>query len=162
MNKEKLKVLNQKQEEIKKLKDQMIEESKIVFTDLSKDIFVDHPKVKSFGWTQYTLYFNDGDTCYFSVHTDWISINGEPADEANWISENIITNYGTWNREKKVYEGRVEVPNLNYDKELSKAVDEIKEFLRNFDDDFFLQQFGDHAEVTITSDGVSIDECEHD
>ena len=31
-----------------------------------------------------------------------------------------------------------------------------------FDEDFFLSQFGDHAEITITAEGVSIDECEHD
>jgi hypothetical protein len=162
MNKEKFEILKQKQEEIKKMKQEMLEASNKIFTDLTKDIFVEHPKVKSFGWSQYTPYFNDGDTCYFSVHTDYIYINGESADESNWINETNITNYGTWNREKKVYEGRTEVPNLNYDPDLSKANDEIREFLRNFDDDFFLAQFGDHAEITITADGISIDECEHD
>jgi hypothetical protein len=40
--------------------------------------------------------------------------------------------------------------------------DEIKEFLSNFDEDFFMTQFGDHAEITITPEGVSVDEYEHD
>lgn len=162
MNKEKFAILKEKQDEIKKLKKEMLEASNKIFTDLSKSIFEEHPKVESFSWTQYTPYFNDGETCYFSVNNDYISINGEPVDESDWISETKITSYGTWNRDKKVYEGRVEVPNLNYDAELAKAADEIRDFLKHFDDDFFLEQFGDHAEVVVTKDGVSINDCEHD
>jgi hypothetical protein len=129
---------------------------------LTKTIFEDHPKVKSFGWNQFTPYFNDGDTCYFCVNTDYIQINGESVDESDWINETKITNWGTFNREKREYEGRTEVPNLDYDPELAAASNEIREFLRNFDDDFFLSQFGDHAEITITADGVNVDEYEHD
>ena len=162
MTNDKFAVLREKQEEIKKLKKEMLDASNKIFTDLTKTIFEDHPKVKSFGWNQYTPYFNDGDTCYFSVNTDYIQINGEPVDESEWISETKITNYGTWNREKREYEGRTEVPNLDYDPELVAASDEIREFLRNFDEDFFMSQFGDHAEITVTEDGVSVDEYEHD
>lgn len=162
MNNDKFAVLREKQEEIKKLKKEMLEASNKIFTDLTKTIFEDHPKVKSFGWNQFTPYFNDGDTCYFCVNNDYISINGEQVDESDWVSETKITNYGTWNREKREYEGRTEVPNLDYDPELSKAADEIREFLSNFDNDFFLSQFGDHAEITITAEGVSVDEYEHD
>lgn len=162
MNNDKFSVLREKQEEIKKLKKEMLEASNKIFTELTKSIFEEHPKVKSFGWSQYTPYFNDGETCYFSVNTDYIYINGEPVDESDWINETKITNYGTWNREKREYEGRTEVPNLDYDPDLSKANDEIKEFLRNFDNDFFMSQFGDHAEITVTEEGVSVDEYEHD
>ena len=162
MSNDKFAVLREKQEEIKKLKKEMLEASNKIFTDLTKTIFEDHPKVKSFGWNQFTPYFNDGETCEFSANTDYIHINGEPVDESDWINETKITNYGTWNREKRVYEGRTEVPNLDYDPELSAASDEIREFLSNFDNDFFLSQFGDHAEITITSEGVSVDEYEHD
>ena len=112
MNKEKFEILKAKQEEIKKLKKEMVEASNKIFTELTKEIFVEHPKVKSFGWTQYTPYFNDGDTCYFSVHTDYIYINGESADESNWISETNITNYGTWNREKTLVVAVIIVPSI--------------------------------------------------
>jgi hypothetical protein len=162
MNKEKFAVLREKQEEIKKMKKEMIEASNKIFTELTKSIFEEHPKVKSFGWNQYTPYFNDGDTCTFSANTDYIRINEEYVDDSNWVNETIITNYGTWNRDKKVYEGRTEVPNLNYDVELSKASDDITEFLSNFDDEFFISKFGDHAEITVTAEGVSVDEYEHD
>lgn len=162
MNNEKFAVLREKQEEIKKLKEEMLEASNKIFTDLTKTIFEENPKVKSFGWNQYTPYFNDGETCTFSANTDYIYINGVSVDESDWISETKITNYGTWNREKREYEGRKEVPNLNYDPELVKSSDEIREFLSNFDEDFFMSQFGDHAEITVTVDGVSVDEYEHE
>ena len=162
MNNDKFAILREKQEEIKKLKEEMLEASNKIFTDLTKTIFEEHPKLESFGWSQYTPYFNDGETCTFSANTDYIYINGHPADEADWINETKITNYGTWNREKRQYEGRTEVANLDYDPELAKITDEVKDFLSNFDEDFFLSQFGDHAEITITAEGVSVDECEHD
>jgi hypothetical protein len=162
MNNDKFAILRQKQEDIKKLKEEMLEESNKIFTELTKTIFEDHPKVKSFGWNQYTPYFNDGETCTFSANVDYIYINGICVDDSDWVSEKTITNYGTWNRETKKYEGRTEVSNLNYDSELVKANDNIMEFLRNFDEDFFVTQFGDHAKVTVTEEGVSVDEYEHD
>jgi len=162
MNNDKFAILREKQEGIKKLKEEMLEESNKIFTEMTKVIFEDHPKVKSFGWNQFTPYFNDGETCTFSANVDYIYINGICVDDSDWVSEKTITNYGTWNRETKKYEGRTEVSNLNYDSELVKANDEIREFLYNFDEDFFMDQFGDHAEVTVTLEGVSVDEYEHD
>lgn len=162
MIKEKFEIIREKQKEIKKLKKEILDSSVKIFTDLTKIIFEKYPKVKSFGWNQYTPYFNDGETCFFSVNTDWIYINGYPADESVWINKTKIKNFGTWNQKLKKYEGRTEVLNLNYDEDLSKATDEIREFLNNFDEDFFMSQFGDHAEVKITSEGISIDELEHD
>ena len=162
MNNDKFAILREKQEGIKKLKEEMLEASNKIFTEMTKVIFEEHPKVKSFGWNQYTPYFNDGETCTFSANVDYIYINGTCVDDSDWVSEKIITNYGTWNREKKVYEGRTEIPNLNYDSELVKSTDNIIEFLRNFDEDFFMSQFGDHAEVTVTLEGVSVDEYEHE
>lgn len=162
MNKQKFEILKEKQKEIQILKNEMLEESKKIFTEVSKSIFEDNPKIKSFSWTQYTPYFNDGDACTFSADTDYISVNGERVDEAKWINPVTVKTWGNWNRETRTYEGREEVPNLDYDKELADGVEEIREFLSHFDNDFFLQQFGDHAQITVTSEGVNIDEYEHD
>ena len=52
MNKEKFAILKEKQDEIKKLKKEMLDASNKIFTDLSKSIFEEHPKVESFSWTQ--------------------------------------------------------------------------------------------------------------
>jgi hypothetical protein len=47
------------------------------------ELFEQFPKLKSFGWTQYTPYFNDGDECVFGVHNDesTIDINGSSYDD---------------------------------------------------------------------------------
>jgi hypothetical protein len=157
-----LEALKEKQKEIAKLKAEAQQMASDAFDSFCREIFEKHPKVESFGWSQYTPYFNDGDTCTFSANTDYISINGEHVDDSNWVSEKNITNWGTWNRDLRIYEGRVEVPNLDYDPELSKGADEITEFLSNFDNDFYITRFGDHAEITVSKDGVDVDEYEHD
>lgn len=157
-----LEALKEKQKEIAKLKAEAQQMASDAFDSFCKEIFEKHPKIESFGWSQFTPYFNDGDTCTFSVNTDYISINGEYVDDSKWVNETTVVDWGTWNRELRIYEGRVEVPNLDYDAELAKGSDEITEFLRNFDNDFYITRFGDHAEITVTKDGVDVDEYEHD
>jgi hypothetical protein len=158
--KEKLQELKVKKEELKK---QMIEASQDVFKQGMNQIFEKHSVLESFGWTQYTPYFNDGDTCYFNVYIDEPYINGEYGEELDCLSKKNISNYGTWNREKKIYEGRVEVDNPNYNKELSEAYDDVYNFLNMFDEDYFLDAFGDHVQITVKKDGtIDTEECEHD
>jgi hypothetical protein len=157
-----LEALKEKKKEIAKLKAEAQKMASDAFDSFCKEIFEKHPKVESFGWSQYTPYFNDGDTCTFSANIDYISINGEYVDDSKWVNETTVTDWGNWNRDLRIYEGRVEVPNLDYDAELSKGADDITEFLRNFDNDFYITRFGDHAEITVTKDGVDVDEYEHD
>lgn len=40
--------------------------------------------------------------------------------------------------------------------------EEIKAFLDQFDDELMLDLFGDHVEIEVTSEGISINEYEHD
>ena len=159
---EKLKELKERQSQISDIKKQVLDLSSGIFEDFYKYIFEKYPTLESFGWTQYTPYFNDGDTCIFSVNTDYISVNDEYVDEAKWSSEVNVINWGNWNRELKVYEGRVEEPNPNYDPVLTDASNEITNFLGNFDNDFYLSKFGDHASITVTKDGVDISDYDHD
>ena len=125
-------------------------------------MFEETPKLKSFAWTQYTPYFNDGDTCYFSANTDYLTINGEHEDDATWSQEKKVISWGTYNRDKRIYEGRIEQDNPEYDKELSEAVDKVKKFLNLFDDKFYQDQFGDHTMVTVTPNGIDTEDYEHD
>jgi hypothetical protein len=163
MKQERLEILKQKTEEIKKLKKDFQQTAKNIFFEMSKDIFNDHPKLESFGWSQYTPYFNDGDTCIFRANTEYIKINEEDVDDSDWISENNVISWGIWDRVNKTYDGRVEEPNPNYDKDLAEATSEVKEFLDHFDNDFYLSQFGDHSEITIKRSGeIVVDEYEHD
>ena len=154
--------IKQKQAEIKRLQKELQDKSSEIFLSSFKNLFEETPKLKSFAWSQYTPYFNDGDTCYFSANTDYLTINGDNEDDATWSQEKKVISWGTWNREKKVYEGRIEQDNPDYDKELTEAVNKVKKFLSLFDNSFYQTQFGDHTMVTVTPDGIDTEEYEHD
>lgn len=159
---EKIKLLRTKNSEIRDLKNDVFDLSKDVFDDWCKTVFDKYPKVESFGWNQYTPYFMDGETCVFSANTDYISINGDYVDDSEWMGKTVVTNWGTYNRETKVYDGKVEIPNEKHDSELESASEDIRKFLQTFDDDFYIRKFGDHSEITVTKEGVEVDDYNHD
>lgn len=55
-------------------KKEMEKIAKDAFQEVSAEFFEDNPTIQSFGWTQYTPYWNDGDTCTFSANTDYPSV----------------------------------------------------------------------------------------
>jgi hypothetical protein len=60
------------------------------FTEGTRALFEAFPAMESFGWTQYSPYFNDGDECVFSAKTDYPNINGEESydtPEADAVGE---------------------------------------------------------------------------
>jgi hypothetical protein len=89
-------------------------------------------------------------------------VNGENQDDANWSNEKNVISWGTYNREKRVYEGRVEVDNPEYDKELTEAVNKVKKFLNLFDEEFYQTQFGDHVKITVTPNGIETEDYDHE
>lgn len=157
-----IKEVKEKQSEIAKLKQELHKKSEKAFFEGAKQIIDSCPDLKSVSWSQYTPYFNDGDVCQFSANTNYLKVNGEHAEEDDTLRPNIVINYGTWNREKRIYEGRVEQPNPKYNKPLADAVDKMTEFLGIFDDDFYKTQFGDHITVTITDTGVDTEDYDHE
>lgn len=132
------------------------------FKNFKDYIFNKYPTLESFGWTQYTPYFNDGNETYFRANIDYLFINDEWVEESEWISEKNIINWGTWNKKLSITEGRVEVENPKWDPILSEAYSEILEFLKQFDNDFYLEKFGNDAKVKITKDCIEISDHEHE
>ena len=157
-----IKEVKEKQSEIAKLKQELHKKSEAAFFEGAKQIIDSCPDLESVSWNQYTPYFNDGDVCQFSANTDYLRVNGEYADEDDSLRSTIVVTNGTWNRDKRVYEGRVEKPNPKYNQSLAEAVDKMTEFLGIFDNDFFQTQFGDHVTVTITANGVDTEDYDHD
>jgi hypothetical protein len=154
--------ITQKRKEIVQLQNELQKQSKDLFNSYFQKVFESNEKLESVSWTQYTPYFNDGETCVFSAHTDYLIVNGQDDDEADWLGEKNIISWGTYNRVKKTYEGRIEQDNPLYDKDLSELVSKIKDFLNMFDNDFYLRMFGDHSKVTITKGGSNSEEYQHD
>jgi len=115
------------------------------YEDIGKELFKEdvlvlfekNPNLKVFGWRQYTQFFNDGDPCYFSAHTDEPRINNMDYYRGEEIDEEI--------------DG---MPDLT-EKEMDQLQDVVAEFLNAYNDDSLEEWFGDHVEVTVSRDGIT-------
>src|SRR5690349_518497 len=88
-----------------------------IFQSQTKELFDKFPKLESFSFTQYTDYFNDGDTCYFHVHA--------------------------WDPEINEYDFEEEPPELT-DEETETISDEVTGVIDSLNEDDLLKMFGDH------------------
>ena|SRR5690242_20398427 len=117
------------------------------FPALLAPLFEKYPGVKNVYWTQYTPYFNDGDTCEFSANVSYAELNHDADCDDDEEDEEGVTS------ERKKEE--IEVP--------ENAEDEFQEVLISIDESFYKDLFGDHVEVTVNRDGtIETEEYEHE
>jgi hypothetical protein len=136
------------------------------FKELTAEFFEGQPDIVSFGWTQYTPYWNDGESCTFSANTEYPIVTFKAKDgKVIRYDENC----GTLNEvNTAVTDGDIEFSEDDeiemepYDDELSKHAKAVSKFLSVFDEDDLETMFGDHARVTVTRKGTSTDEYEHE
>lgn len=139
--------------------------------------------IDSFGWTQYTPYFNDGDPCVFSVGEPWFrtvdDVKGRPAgsDEDDYDGEDddsFSVGYGThpslgrqdyeydnprdWENRRKIYG-----PYQGNRQESFTVCAALNDAINSGAfEDVLLEAFGDHARVTVRASGITVDSYEHD
>jgi hypothetical protein len=164
-------------------KKMLLAELQTQFPSMFIELFKKAPNLKSFGWRQYTPYFNDGDSCVFRVHFDYPYINGASEDydeecdisikihgykvleteEDVHINDEVAEKSGyTWYKGNQIGDNGL-CYNTDYDEAAATAVDQIQEVLNSIPEDFFLDLFGDHAKVTIYADGtIDVEEYDHD
>lgn len=131
--------LDKIREEIETLRKQMVTAARDLLAEEIGKIFEQFPELDSFGWRQYTPFFNDGDTCEFSAHIDPES-----------ICINEVPYFSDENEEE------------NYEK-LLPATEMISELLEAIGEDSLEAIFGDHAEVIVRRSGeIEVEECDHD
>lgn len=161
----------------------LVSELQKQFPGMFVELFKPAPTLKSIGWTQYTPFFNDGDSCEFSVNLDTFWINGANSDwdedcdisikahaykkletaEDMRINDEVAVKSGyTWYKGKSIGEQGL-MYNPNYDELAAEAVSQIYEVLNSIPEDFFKDLFGDHCKVTIFADGtIDVEEYDHD
>jgi hypothetical protein len=135
---------------LKAVKAKFATEGKTAVHEALQELFEKHPKLESFKWQQYTPYFNDGSPCEFGVHSiDSFTFDGEEDPE--------LFDYSTATRENGYKSARLGSDELHaaYDaiNTLSAQLEAAEEVLEAV--------FGDHVEVTVTRDGISVDEYNH-
>lgn len=172
-------VLEKIKSSLKEIEDQkkaMVATLQKEFSPMFKPLFEKNTKVKSIGWAQYTPYFNDGEECTFSANTDYVYVNGENQDDIDALSDSKYLTVTDENRDgcieftkEKGYTWitneigtKSYIKNVDFDAELETQIDEFKSVLSEIPDEFLKDLFGDHVLVTVTADGVSTEEYEHD
>lgn len=124
-------------------KETMKKNGRKFFSEQSKELFDKHPTLVKFGWIQYTPYWNDGEPCEFSAQLE---------------SPHMLL----VGQDDEVYEEEAWFPDDAEITDESIAFRAIIEFLSQFDDEDVEILFGDHCQVTVTEDGVEVEEYEHD
>jgi hypothetical protein len=125
---------------MRELKEQMSQQFQVELKDIFKELFVAYPNVKAIGWTQYTPYFNDGEPCVFSVNDLYV------CDETCNIDSYDIY---SWN---EIWRGGDDKYPL---------IAEVAGILQNAED-ILLMMFGDHVKIIATSEGLTVEEYDHE
>lgn len=159
--------VNSKFEEFRKITQ---ETSKKVFHSAVTAFFKAYPEVHVIRWHQYTPYFNDGDSCEFSVGVpSFYSKEDFEGGEFDGYEDNSWQKPSDYEYQRKdVYGDNIERYE-RLEKELGPRLGEINEGIRRFsklfnsiNDDTMLSLFGDHVQITVTADQITVDEYDHE
>lgn len=149
------------QEQIKALQAEAAEQIK----PLLQQFITDNPQVSKVFWTQYTPYFNDGDTCEFRLNDIQFLFGDDEADEDDegyYSFGNAIENGQRGYRYDGKFEPSEWLPTLEQcSVETQAACEALQEELSGLED-ALKTLFGDHVKVIVTKDGVEVEEYDHD
>lgn len=114
-----------------------VETGRKMFGAKVREFFDTHTVAETASWSQYTPYFNDGDTCIFRVGAGGVSVNGfdpyEPMDVDAATKVNLET-----------------------------AINAFQKVLHSFSEATLEELFGDHVRVTVTPTGARSEQYDHD
>ena len=132
----------------------------INFQNLLKEIFNEYPRLVLFSWTQGTPSFCDGEPCYFRTYLnddeDFIYDGFDPEIHSAYanLDENTVTL--DW-RERKTR------PALPIEIEYGQMTQTLEDLIKNDNmEDILKTLYGDGAKVTVTRDGIKIEEYDID
>lgn len=110
---------------------------------------------------QYTPYFNDGETCVFGASSLWIrtvadaDVEIDDGDELSMWAHPSLSG-SRWEGGRKVTYDVTMPDTARAAHALDQAID------RGSADAVLLELFGDHANVTVTKSGISVEFYSHD
>lgn len=131
---------------------------------------LDDETILSFGWSQYTPYFMDGDPCIFSANELWVKTaeDATPSeDEEDEDNEGLdsysVDNHPTlgereYDYRTQEYGAYVGSNEARYDN--CHALDGAIQ--SGHFDNVLLEAFGDHAEITVKRTGILVSMVSHD
>jgi hypothetical protein len=130
---------------------------------------LNHPKIDSVRWHQYTPYFNDGDPCEFGVGEPYVKLVDGPEDGGDYEDGYFggyddelrsLVGYSKYDRNGK---DRTETIIPGSDSSLSESWRQLSSALNSgVFENALLDLFGDHAEVTVHKDKIVVGEYSHE
>lgn len=136
-----------------KQRQSLMEQHKALFHQVVATMFEKHPQIKTIYWAGYTPYFNDGDTCEFTVHDVHFSpveldeIDGPYYGEE--VEDESMADFGTYNSVHRVSD------------EMKADMKAFSEFMEQ-SADVLLDLFEDHHFVRVSKDRTVREDYDHD
>lgn len=103
------------------------------------EFFAAHPEAVAIQWRQYTPYFNDGEACYFGVCEPEIKISTSDEFIDMWDAQESLS--------RALYDDAKKLTNIIQ----SSSMEVVLEAM-----------FGDHSEVTVYPDRITVEMCDHE
>ncbi|MEU1881924.1 hypothetical protein ABZ470_31880 [Streptosporangium sp. NPDC020072] len=139
---------------------------------------INSPRVEAIRWEQFTPYFNDGDLCEFGISGARLKVN----DRADFGEDDDYTDgfFGEYTTALKGGQAEKYTPGRWTGSTYTSAVwepygpvwpkhEDYGDFEKLADgieagcfDDYLYETFGDHAEVTVYKDRITVETYEHD
>lgn len=140
--------------QIQKVRKEAQDQGRQLIKQEANTLFEKFPDLQYICWTQYTPYFNDGDTCVFRFH-------GAQAYAANIPTEPVALYQEQDYRELENKCNLGQYFKEPFDANLNTAVKEFSKSLDNLGD-ILQDALGDHCYVVVTRNAIRVDEYEHD
>lgn len=137
-------------QELDEKMNQLREQFKQDFSVIVNDFFAAVPRIKSLTWTQYTPYFNDGDTCTFRMHDIYFATD-ENEDFESYREDCEGDNFSSDSYSLKDYMDKEEVALCL---KLENVIQSNEELMQEI--------YGDHVIVVVTANGAETQEYDHD
>lgn len=156
-------------EERAELNKRFQEKAQELFKETTKEFFEKNPAVTAIIWTQYTPFFNDGDTCEFGVNEPYFT-NADKDELEN------VTSYGEYDGDAEgvwAESSWILCTDTDYTRKQREALDLTGTDAQSIDkfssmiqssemQDVMEAMFGDHVRVIATRDGFDVDDHSHD
>ena len=168
--------MNTIQQEFDKLREEQIAlrvlfqiKAQELFKGTTKEFFEKNPSVTAIIWTQYTPYFNDGDSCEFGVSEPYFTnVNEEQMEDLTSYGEYEGEDDVVWSETAWIFNSnsdyvRQRREQLNLEGVDPASIDRFSTLIQSDDmEDVMEAMFGDHARIVATRDGFEVNEYNHD
>lgn len=149
----------------RKMEQQIKEQGEAAMVEYFRDVFAAYPELHGVQWEQYTPYFNDGDECIFGVHEPEFDVTGE----GNFVDSYDLYEGTEWSATEPT-----DAPGGSYVTDTGRegsyrfhvaknahpaypAVSQVSHDLQA-NDQILKFAFGDHAQITVTREGIKVTE----